>query len=117
MVDSVRDHLIAARRDTALSLVRHLMFDIADWYCSVQNVASSLASSCPVHQGLGRFGDATLECWIGRRNSAAATASTERAFTIMKEHGFELVSLEPASGRGFDMHTCCAEVAWVRSIP
>ena len=23
----------------------------------------------------------------------------------MKEHGFELVSLEPASGRGFDMHT------------
>lgn len=46
------------------------MFDIADWYCSVQNVASSLASSCPVHEGLGRFGDATLECWIGRRMQA-----------------------------------------------
>jgi len=70
VVDSVGDHLIAARRDTALSLVRHLIFDIADWYCSVQNVASSLASSCPVHEGLGRFGDATLECWIGRRMQA-----------------------------------------------
>ena len=70
VVDSVRDHLIAARRETALSLVRHLTFDVADWFCSVQDVASSLAPSCPVHESLGRSGDATLECWIGRRMQA-----------------------------------------------
>lgn len=70
VMDSVRDQLLAARRDTALSLVRHLMFDIADWYCSVHDVNQSLASSCPVHVNLGQRGDATLECWIGRRMRA-----------------------------------------------
>lgn len=101
--DVLPDHLFVARRATLFSLIRHLRFDVLDWRCVADQeraITQSLVDQCPVHASLGRLGDATLECWLGRRMRLNGWVARYGSidFTLLR-------SMPAIAKEGDDVHT------------